>query len=255
MKLLHIVAVSILPIVGLYVACTMGGDGLGGNGSNGAGLGDAADSLSYVIGRDVGSQLEDLDAGVKLESFMLGVEHALKNREPLIDSAAADSIRRELAMQAQQQLREEEEELARRQREESDKFLEQNRTKAGVETTPSGLQYKVLDEGAGPMPAPSDSVWIQYVGMFPDSTIFDSVSSPVALDLRRAIPGLAEGIPLMRVGATYRFFLPPELAYGAEGIPPIIPPNAVLIFDVELVRIEGEEATTSIRRTGDRGGR
>ncbi|MBD3316423.1 MAG: hypothetical protein GF344_11605 [Chitinivibrionales bacterium] len=249
MKSIHNATTHIIPLLGFLVSCTMGGDGLNSNGGNGNELSDATDSLSYVIGSDVGSQLEELNEDIKISSFMLGVEHALKNRTQLIDSAAADSIRRDLSMRAQQQFEQEREQLARERDEASKEFLAENKNKPGVKTTESGLQYEVLQEGRGASPESSDSVWIEYVGMFPDSTVFDSVTSPVALDLERAIPGLAEGIPLMKVGGKYRFYLPPELAYGASGIPPIIPPNAVLIFDVKLVRIEGETATTSIRRT------
>lgn len=246
---IHLYTAHAIALLALLVSCTIGGDRLDGNGRNGAGLEDGADSLSYVIGRDVGSQLEDLGAQIELAPFMLGVEHALKGRGSLVDSAAADSIRRDLAMRAQQQFEREQEELARERKKESEKFLARNRRRDGVETTRSGLQYEVIERGTGPSPAPTDSVWIEYVGMFVDSTVFESATSPVVLDLTRAIPGLAEGIPLMTEGSTYRFYLPPGLAYGAEGIEPVIPPNAVLIFEVTLVRVEGEGTATSIRRT------
>jgi FKBP-type peptidyl-prolyl cis-trans isomerase len=197
--------------------------------------------MSYVIGRDVGSQFKDLEVDIRIEPFVLGIEHVRSGGASLIDTVAADSLRRLFAIAARERLEQRQQELAEEQRKESVEFLARNRQKPGIKTTTSGLQYKVLEQGRGPRPEREDSVLVEYTGMLVDGTVFDSAGAPVVLELQRTIPGLTEGIMMMRVGSRYRFYLPPDLAFGEEGIPPMIPPNAVLIFDVQLVNIGGQQ--------------
>lgn len=120
-------------------------------------------------------------------------------------------------------------------------FLERNAEAEGVQVTSSGLQYKVLGEGDGPRPTARDIVLVHYEGRLTDGTVFDSSyqrRQPAAFPLRGLIPGWTEGIQLMPTGSKYRFWIPPELGYGAEGAGDgIIPPNSLLIFDVELLEI------------------
>lgn len=120
-------------------------------------------------------------------------------------------------------------------------FLARNGKADGVVTTASGLQYKVIRQGNGRKPGPSDVVLVNYEGKLRDGTVFDSSyqrRQPAAFPLQGLIPGWTEGIQLMPVGSKYRFWLPPELGYGAEGAGDgVIPPNAVLEFDVELLEI------------------
>lgn len=120
-------------------------------------------------------------------------------------------------------------------------FLEKNAKAKGVQTTASGLQYQVLREGDGRKPGPSDVVLVQYEGRLSDGTVFDSSyqrRQPAAFPLQGLIPGWTEGIQLMPVGSKFRFWIPPELGYGAEGAGDgVIPPNALLEFDVELLEI------------------
>jgi FKBP-type peptidyl-prolyl cis-trans isomerase len=120
-------------------------------------------------------------------------------------------------------------------------LLEHNAKEEGVQVTASGLQYKVLREGKGPKPTSRDIVLVNYEGKLSDGRIFDSSyqrRQPAAFPLRGLIPGWTEGIQLMPTGSKYRFWIPPELGYGAEGAGDgIIPPNSMLIFDVELLEI------------------
>ena len=106
----------------------------------------------------------------------------------------------------------------------------------GYVTTASGLQYRVVEEGEGPSPEPSAIALIDYTGRLEDGTVFDSTEGkqPAPLPVNGSIPGFAEGLQLMNKGATYRFRIPPELAYGATGAGGVIPPNATLEFDVTL---------------------
>ena len=119
-------------------------------------------------------------------------------------------------------------------------FLEKNRTKPGVKTTASGLQYKVLLEGTGKSPKATDRVTVNYEGTLIDGTKFDSSydrGEPIDFGLNQVIRGWTEGLQLMKEGAKYKFFIPSDLAYGPQGSPGAIPPNATLIFTVELIRV------------------
>jgi hypothetical protein len=106
----------------------------------------------------------------------------------------------------------------------------------GYTTTASGLQYRVIEEGEGPSPEPSAIALIDYTGKLEDGTVFDSTEGkqPAPLPVNGSIPGFSEGLQLMSKGATYRFRIPPDLAYGAAGAGGVIPPNATLEFDVTL---------------------
>jgi FKBP-type peptidyl-prolyl cis-trans isomerase len=108
-------------------------------------------------------------------------------------------------------------------------------------TTASGLQYRVIAEGTGPRPTAVDSVRVHYRGTLEDGTVFDSSydrGEPISFSLGGVIAGWTEGLQLMPVGSTYEFVIPSDLGYGAAGFPPVIPPNATLIFQVELLAIE-----------------
>lgn len=125
---------------------------------------------------------------------------------------------------------------AERHKQESNKFLSENRQKPGVVTTPSGLEYQVLREGTGATPKATDTVTVNYRGSLVSGSEFDS-GQGISFPLNGVIPGWTEGLQLMKEGAKYRFFIPPELAYGERGAGRVIPPNAALIFDVDLVKV------------------
>src|SRR5690606_35566695 len=121
-------------------------------------------------------------------------------------------------------------------------FLAENAGKPDVQVTESGLQYQVLEPGTGPRPSRDDTVRVNYTGKLLDGTVFDGNAGqggPVDFPLGQVVPGWQEGISLMPVGSKYRFWIPPELAYGEMGPPGgPIPPNATMVFEVELVGIE-----------------
>jgi len=124
------------------------------------------------------------------------------------------------------------------------KFLDENAERPGVVTTRSGLQYNVIREGTGPRPARSDVVLVHYEGKLIDGTVFDSSyqrGQPAAFPLDQVIPGWTEGVQLMTTGSKYHFVVPPALAYGARGAGGVIPPGAVLEFDIELLAIRPAE--------------
>ncbi|RME63337.1 MAG: FKBP-type peptidyl-prolyl cis-trans isomerase [Alphaproteobacteria bacterium] len=118
-------------------------------------------------------------------------------------------------------------------------FLKRNAQRAGVVTLPSGLQYEIIEAGDGPRPGPEDEVLVHYRGRLRDGTVFDSSYErhrPSSFSVSGVIAGWREALPLMREGAHWRLFIPPALAYGSEGTRDI-PPDAVLVFDVELLGI------------------
>lgn len=125
---------------------------------------------------------------------------------------------------------------AEHHKQESNKFLSENRQKPDVVTTPSGLEYQVLREGTGATPKATDTVTVNYRGSLISGSEFDS-GQGISFPLNGVIPGWTEGLQLMKEGAKYRFFIPPELAYGERGAGRVVPPNAALIFDVELVKV------------------
>ncbi len=124
------------------------------------------------------------------------------------------------------------------------KFFAENAKKPGVKTTESGLQYEVLTPGTGKKPKATDKVTVHYKGMTLDGNVFDSSykrGEPTTFGLGQVIKGWTEGLQLMKEGAKYRFVIPSELAYGARGAGADIPPNATLIFEVELLKIEEKD--------------
>jgi FKBP-type peptidyl-prolyl cis-trans isomerase len=132
--------------------------------------------------------------------------------------------------------------LADKNQREATAFLQGNATKEGIVTTPSGLQYQIITPGTGPSPTAQDRVEVHYTGQFLNGRVFDSSlkrGRPAIFPLNGVIPGWTEGIQYMKVGAKYRFFIPPALGYGEQGAGQgMIPPNAALIFDVELLAIK-----------------
>jgi len=133
------------------------------------------------------------------------------------------------------------EQIAANNKKQGEAFLAENGTRKGIITRPSGLQYGVIKEGTGPKPKGTDQVVVHYTGMLLDGTIFDSSvkrDQPFTTYLGNVIAGWQEGVQLMNVGSKYRFFIPPQLAYGAKGAGGVIGPNATLVFDVELLEIK-----------------
>ncbi len=125
-------------------------------------------------------------------------------------------------------------------KEDGAKFLDENKRQPGVKTTASGLQYKIIVEGTGATPKASDSVEVHYRGTFLDGKEFDSSykrNETITFPLKGVIRGWTEGLQLMKIGGKTIFYIPSHLAYGERGAPGVIPPDATLIFEVELVDI------------------
>jgi len=153
---------------------------------------------------------------------------------PAINQAVQDAQTRIRAQQEQQV-----EAMAEANLKSGEAFLAENAKKDGVTVTASGLQYRVITEGAGDAPKATDTVKVHYEGRLISGDVFDSSiarGEPVSFPLNGVIPGWSEGVQLMKVGSKFEFTIPSALAYGPSGTGPI-PPNSVLVFDVELLEI------------------
>ncbi len=194
------------------------------------------DSASYAIGMNVGDNVARTGVELDLSAFMQGVRDVVEERETAIADTALGTILRELSRRLDEDNQREQEAALQA----GDEYRETNAKRPGVQTTASGLQYEVMQEGTGPKPDATDRVRVHYRGTLIDGNEFDSShdGDPVSFNLNRVIPGWTEGVQLMSVGGKYRFVLPPSLGYGPRGAPPDIPPNATLIFEVELLGIE-----------------
>lgn len=212
-----------------------------------ASLKTAADSVSYAIGVSTGAGYRDNlktlpGEEANVDDLIAGFIQAIKG-----DSAALKMTPQAAQAYIQTYFMEASARDAQKTKEEGKKFLEENKTKDGVFTTESGLQYKVEKEGTGVKPKATDQVKVHYTGTLVDGTKFESTldsGEPAVFALDRVIPGWTEGIQLMPVGSKYIFWIPSELAYGEHGAGRDIKPNSVLKFEIELLGIEPADGNT-----------
>ena len=199
------------------------------------------DSVSYAVGLSMSSQLKNGFEDVNKEILIQAIRNGLDSTNLLLDSKSIQKTVQTYFQKIQQEKKKEE--LAKYEvyRKEGLAFLEANKTKEGVKTTESGLQYVVLKEGKGKKPKTTDRVKVHYHGTTVDGTVFDSSvdrGTPSEFGVTQVIKGWTEGLQLMTVGSKYKFFIPQELAYGANPRPGIIKPYMALIFEVELLDIK-----------------
>ena len=197
--------------------------------------------LSYILGLDVGESLQNLEIDIDVDLLMTGIDHALSGQERLISADEAQAVRDAFIQRMQAQAQQEAFAQSQAVLEQGQQFMADNAQRDGVEVTDSGLQYEVLEAAEGDSPVATDVVTVHYQGTLIDGTEFDSSYSrgePATFPLDGVIPGWTEGLQLMTVGSTYRFVIPPELAYGEQGAGQVIAPNSTLVFEVELLGIE-----------------
>lgn len=195
--------------------------------------------VGLLIGADIGRSLVPVKDEIDLAVMMQALRTSLSGGQTLLSDAEADAIRKSFGERVQARQKAAAAEAATRNAAEGKRFLAENKTAKGVFTTPSGLQYMVLRQGAGPRPKPGDRVRVNYRGTLLDGTVFDSSEQhggAAEFGLDQVIAGWTEGVSMMPVGAKYRFWIPSELAYGEAGNP-AIEPNSTLVFDVELLDI------------------
>ncbi|WP_445375814.1 peptidylprolyl isomerase [Photorhabdus tasmaniensis] len=192
---------------------------------------------SYGVGLQVGQQLlESGLQGLEPEALLVGLCDALESRSPAVPVDILHRALREMHERADGVRRERQQAMA----EEGQKFLAENAQRDGISTTESGLQFSVLKQGDGAIPARTDRVRVHYTGRLIDGTVFDSSvqrGEPAEFPVNGVIAGWIEALTLMPVGSKWELYIPYDLAYGERGAGASIPPYSTLIFEVELLDI------------------
>jgi len=198
------------------------------------------EKVGYLVGADVGRSLVPIKDELELAVLLQALRTSFAKAPMLLAESDFHAVRQAFAQRMQTRMQAQTQAAAGTNLAEGSRFLAENKTVKGVFSTPSGLQYMVLRQGAGQRPMPNARVRVHYEGKLLDGTVFDSSyarGQPAEFGLGQVIAGWTEGVSMMPIGAKYRFWIPSDLAYGAKGAPGSIGPNSTLTFDVELLTI------------------
>ncbi len=199
------------------------------------------DKVSYALGLGIGHQLRGMGGDkIVIDDFAQAIKDVITGKKPQIDMKEAQVIVNTFLQEVEKEQEKLRQEAGAKFKVAGEQFLTENAKKDGIITTKSGLQYEVLTAGQGKSPKATDSVECHYEGRLIDGTVFDSSyrrGTPATFPLNGVIAGWTEGLQLMQEGAKFRFYIPYNLAYGANGAGADIPPYSALIFDVELISI------------------
>jgi FKBP-type peptidyl-prolyl cis-trans isomerase FklB len=196
--------------------------------------------LSYIVGENMATQLKNDGHELNTDALVLAVNDVMTGNESRLTEEVKRSTVEEIQKLSQEQQSAEQADKSAKNAEEGVAYLAENSQKEGVTTTGSGLQYKSLVAGDGETPKASDSVTVHYKGTLTDGTIFDSShdrGEPATFPVGGVISGWTEALQLMNVGDKFELVIPSDLAYGPTGSGPVIGPDAVLVFEVELLAI------------------
>ena len=211
------------------------------------------EKYSYAIGYQFAQNLKGQNVTVDGEALAQAVKDVLNDKDPKITEQQMQESMQKMYESRRAKMEKEAEENKTK----GAAFLEENKGKDGVKTTDSGLQYKVLSEGDGKKPSENDTVSVHYKGTLINGDEFDSSykrNQPAEFPVKAVIPGWTEALQLMKTGAKYQLWIPSELAYGERGRPNI-PPNSVLVFEVELLDIVGDKPKAGKKEAkGKKGG-
>lgn len=208
-------------------------------------LTDKKDKVSYSIGMDIGKSIQKQKMDINPDIFMAGLKDAMADKYTLMTE---EEIKQTLLAFQNELIEKQKAELkviAEKNKEEGEKFLTENKKRKEITTLPSGLQYRVMRDGKGASPKANDTIKAHYMGKLIDGKKFDSSydrGEPARFAVNAVIPGWTEALQIMKPGAKWELFVPANLAYGEQGIGGIIGPNSTLIFEVELVEVEKNEA-------------
>jgi FKBP-type peptidyl-prolyl cis-trans isomerase FklB len=207
-------------------------------------LKDTKDKASYAIGLNIGFNFKKQNVDLNTDALLAGVKDALSGKKPLLSETEV----RDTMTAFSKEIADKQKVASEKNAADGEKFLAENKKKDGVKTTPSGLQFKVLKDGAGAMPGANDTVTVNYRGTLIDGTEFDSSykrGEAATFPVQGVIKGWTEALQLMKKGAKYQLFIPASLAYGERAMGPDIAPNSTLIFEVELMDIKPGAAAAS----------
>lgn len=202
------------------------------------------EKTSYSIGLNIGMNLFEQEVTVDMPTLTKGIQDGLANAKPALTEDEIRTVLTNLQKEVQTKQQAKQKALAEKNSKDAEAFLTANKAKEGIVTLPSGLQYKVITEGKGAKPAATDTVVTHYKGTFLDGQQFDSSydrGEPATFTVNGVIPGWTEALQLMPVGSKWQLFVPSKLAYGEKGFQNVIPPNAALVFEIELVSIQPKQ--------------
>jgi FKBP-type peptidyl-prolyl cis-trans isomerase len=203
------------------------------------------DKLSYSMGLDVGTYFKGMKEDINYDRLIQGINDSYKGNKQLVTPEEVAQVQKEFATKMQAKQAAQLKEMQEKNKKIGDEFLAKNKDKKGVVVTKSGLQYEEVKKGSGEKVKDGDQVKVHYTGTFVDGKVFDDSrkrGEPAVFGVDQVIPGWSEAMKLMTVGSQYKLAIPSNLAYGEQGAPPVIEPNSVLLFDVELISIEKKEA-------------
>jgi FKBP-type peptidyl-prolyl cis-trans isomerase FklB len=204
------------------------------------------DAVSHIIGADLGRRLRTSEVPANMEVLIAALKEAFAGGEPKYTPDEEQKIMTAFQNELRARMEKKQAELAEKNAKIAADFLAENAKKEGVVTTPSGLQYQVIKEGTGPKPTAADKVKAIYKGELINGTVFDdSKGQPREFPVAGVVKGWQEALPLMATGSKWKLFVPPALGYGAMQRGPVIEPNSVLVFEIELVDVSKATAVTS----------
>ncbi len=209
--------------------------------SDGPALDSEIQKVSYALGLEMGKKIKTQLSNLSPNAFALGFKDGFGGEQPALSAEVMQKAMTSFAQKMASRRAEEQKKAAGANLKEAQSFLEENAGKEGVVCLSSGLQYKVLEPGTGPKPTEDDKAQVHYRGTLLDGTEFDSSyrrGQPQTVPVNGVIPGWQEALQRMKVGAKWKLFVPPELAYGENGASAQIGPNELLIFEVELLGIK-----------------
>ncbi len=194
--------------------------------------------LSYAIGYQIGKDFSDRKMDVDVNTVIRALQDAYGKRTPAISEEKMREILTAFQSKMMTEAKAEYDKVAATNKASATRFMGENKTKKGIVVLPSGLQYRVIEEGTGKQVAPTAEVTVHYRGSLSDGLEFDSSfarGEPVKFKVNEVIKGWQEALSRMKVGDHWQIFLPPDLAYGDRGQPPRIGPNQALVFDIKVI--------------------
>ena len=209
-----------------------------------ADMNNPTDRYSYALGMDLGKAVANINVPLNIPVLMDAIlDQVDSNRSVLMTDSVAESALQDLLLQMQKKKEADDKAQAQKALDEQAKFLTENAKDTAVKTTPKGVQYKVLKDAAGISPKTGDKVQVHYVGALLDGTEFDNSvkrGEPLEFPVNAVIEGWQDLLQVMHEGMKVKAWIPSGLAYGEAGVPPMIPANAMLVFEVELLKVYAE---------------
>lgn len=213
---------------------------LGAFGATAQELSSDKDKLSYAVGYQIGTDFKYRNMDLNVETVVRALRDAVNEAEPAVPEPEMAAMLQAMQERMQAEQLDKFKQLAEANKARSEEFLDANKTKNNIVVLPSGVQYRVIEEGTGERPTSESEVVVHYRSSRMDGLEFDSSfarGEPVTFQVNQVIKGWQEVLPLMKTGATWQVFVPPELAYGIRGQRPV-GPNEALVFDINLVEVK-----------------